>query len=660
MFVYVKLLQGYTKTLTYKIPLSWGDTDLTGSVITVPLKNKIVPALVVKTYHQLSQKSAFEIKEAVGKDHLPPDHQYAKFIQKVSQFYFVHPKKLYQRTQSFIYTKEQAVPRITANHKTKPAHVESITPTTEQQQVINYLLPLVDKPKYAPTLLHGVTGSGKTEIYKKIIQSCVKNNKTVLLLLPEVSLSLQFENLLAKQLPASIPIFGFHSASKASVKKKLWQSLLTEKACLIVGVHLPVMLPIPNLGYIIVDEEHELGFQEKKHPKINSKEMAIWRAKLYDIPILLGSATPSINSIYNVKKHNWRLFELKKRFAGNFPNVKIVTLDGTRRRSSFWITRELERAIADRIEKKEQTLLFINRRGYSFFVQCKQCGFTFLCPHCSVSLTLHKGPVDTTLCCHYCDHKEKRPTVCRECKAPEKELLQRGIGTQQVVSILEKLFPEARIARADLDTTRKKRLWQETVEKFENQEIDILVGTQTITKGYHFPHVTLVGIIWADLNVHFPVFNASETALQQLVQVAGRAGRQSAESLVIAQVIHTHPIFEFLQEKDYIKFCDEEMGFREETLYPPFGRLVQIELKHTNAKTIDDDARRLSTLLTQLTETKSLGVSVLGPAKPLVYRIQKTEMRHIFLKAPSFTPIYKLLHEANLESFDSQVFVIPT
>lgn len=663
MFVYVKLLQGYPKTLTYKIPASWGSNDLTGSVITVPLKNKVVPALVVKMCEKLPEKSSFEIKEAIGKDHLPPDHRYATFIKKVSQFYFIHPKKLYQRIRSFIFTKEKNAPRTTTQEAIH--EIKKITLTKKQQVVVDHLLPLVKNPCYAPTLLHGVTGSGKTEIYKKVIEACVEENKTVLLLLPEVSLSLQFEHLLRKQLPAHIPIFGFHSASKASVKKELWQTLLEQKACLVVGVHLPIMLPIPNLGFIIVDEEHELGFQEKKHPKINSKEMALWRAKLYDIPILLGSATPSINSFHNVTKNNWKLFELQKRFSGNFPTVKTVVLDGTRRRNNFWITRELEAAITDRLAKKEQTLLFINRRGYSFFVQCKQCGFTFLCPDCSVSLTLHKdnlsGAGEPILSCHYCDHKEKNPTTCRQCHAPEKELLKRGIGTQQVVTILQKLFPTARVARADLDTTRKKRIWHETVEKFEKRELDILVGTQTITKGYHFPHVTLVGIIWADLNVHFPVFHASETALQQLIQVAGRAGRQHDESLVIAQVIHTHPIFKYLQETEYKEFCREEMAFRKETLYPPFGRLVQLELKHINPKIIDNDAHKLFTFLNQMNEKKNLGVSILGPAKPLVYRIQKTEMRHIFLKASTFTPIYELLCEAlEKNAVQSYVYVIPT
>ncbi|MCK4517581.1 primosomal protein N' [Candidatus Babeliales bacterium] len=679
MFVQVKLLKGYTKILTYKIPESWETNSLEGqglegSVITVPLRNKIVPALVLKTYSHRPEPGSFEIKLAIARDHLPPDKLYKKFLEKVSRFYFVDKKLFYQRIRGFVSTTLKL--RRTAGGKSS-AHPEClekpcvarciegpISLTQEQQQIVDEILPLSKNSTYTPILIHGVTGSGKTEIYKKMIAACVEQKNTVLLLLPEVSLALQFQRLLEKQLP-NIQILGFHSASRAKEKRELWSALHCQQPILIIGVHLPAMLPIPNLGCIIVDEEHETGFQEKKHPKINSKEIALWRAKEYEIPIILGSATPSIATLYQAEKDGWKSFRLTKRFSGklekvNFPTIKTVKIDKTRRRQSFWITRELQNAINDRLTKKEQILIFINRRGYSFFVQCKQCSYTFLCPNCSVSLTLHQAGERQELRCHYCDYKRPNPTSCSECKAPEKELLKRGIGTQQVVTILEQLFPNAKIARADLDTTKKKRSWHETVEKFENGDINILVGTQTITKGYHFPHVTLVGIVWADLNAHFPVFNASETALQQLIQVAGRAGRQSKESLVIVQIMHEHPIFKYLHEEDYLTFCREELSFRKETSYPPYGRLVQIELKHTNRKTIEEDASRLYDILDATNTKLNLGITLLGPTQPPVYRIQKIEIRQIFLKASSFQAVHHILGGLEVKSFESQIFVVPT
>jgi len=324
-----------------------------------------------------------------------------------------------------------------------------------------------------------------------------------------------------------------------------------------------MILPIANLGLVIVDEEHESGYQEKKHPKINTKDAAIIRSNMTGCPIILGSATPSISSLFNVKTKKWKFFQLKKRFAGTFPKIRTVFLNTKKFRKNFWISKELEDAIREKIASKEQVIIFLNRRGFSFFVQCKNCSFIFQCQNCSVSLTLHK---DKRLTCHYCQYAIFQPERCPECKKHEKQFIKKGIGTQQVVTIIEELFPAAKIARADLDTTIRKKLWSQTIHDFEQGNIDILVGTQTITKGFHFPNVTLVGILWADLNLHFPIFNATETTLQQLIQVAGRAGRQHNESEVIVQTMSNHPVFNYLNETDYLKFYSSEIEKKEKWL----------------------------------------------------------------------------------------------
>ncbi|MFH1461345.1 MAG: primosomal protein N' [bacterium] len=444
-------------------------------------------------------------------------------------------------------------------------------------------------------------------------------------------------------------------------KKDLWQNLLNEQPILIIGIHLPILLPIPNLGLIIVDEEHETGFQEKKHPKVNSKELAIWRAQYYKIPILLGSATPSVNSLYNVRTKSWNFFKLKKRFSGDFPKVELEFLKKSWKRS-FWISKKLENEIRERIEKKEQTLIYINRRGYSFFIQCKNCGFTFECPNCSVSLTLHKNEQnqEETLRCHYCDHSQQIPSKCPECKTTQDDFLKKGIGTQQAVKILQSIFPKAIIERADLDTTSKKRAWSQTVDKFEKGEIDILVGTQVITKGYHFPKVTLVGILWADLNLHLPIFNSNETALQKIIQVAGRAGRQSKESKVIIQAINDHEIFNHINEIDYIDFCNKELNIRKLTKYPPFARLIQIELKNTNSEQLEKDSVKLYNELFNEKNKQKINLKLLGPAKPVVYKVQKTECRHIFIKTSNFNNFHEIIKEINLKKFNSKIFITPT
>ncbi len=666
MYVLVRLLKGFPRPLFYKVSSELNNNNnLVGKIVQVPLKNKNIPALVLKTYKNLPSNIDFQIKDVVGLQEFPNDFFYHEFIEKISKFYFTQPLHFYRRIRNFLFKderkikKDMEIKQIYGGLKSKV----KVILTYQQQKILAEIEKFIDAKIYASTLLHGVTGSGKTEIYKRLIIKTIKNNKSVILLLPEVGLSLQFQFLLQNQLPSYILIIGFHSASKQKEKKELWQRLLEGKPTLIIGVHLPVLLPISNLGLIIVDEEHEVGFQEKKHPKINSKQIAIWRAQHYKIPVILGSATPCLNSLYNVKNKNWHFFQLKERFSGSFPKIQLVFLNDRekKRRKSFWISKELENAIREKLYKKEQVIIYLNRRGYSFFVQCKKCGFIFQCPNCSVSLTLHKTDQNLQILrCHYCDYHRVMADFCPECKASSKELLKKGIGTQQAVSILQNIFPQAKIERADLDSTSKKRTWQKTVERFEKGEIDILVGTQTITKGYHFPKVTLVGILWADLNLHFPVFNAAETALQKIIQVAGRAGRQSDSSKVIVQAMQDHYIFNHLNEKDYLKFCEKEMEFRQATSYPPFGRLVQIELKNTDAQVLEKEAEILCDKLHKINKTQNLGIKILGPSRPIVYRVQKTEFQHIFLKTNSFLKVYKLLEVLDFNSLESSVFIVPT
>jgi primosomal protein N' (replication factor Y) (superfamily II helicase) len=656
MYAKVLLLNGFEKELWYAIPEHIRSTLAIGSVVRVPIQRRNESALVIDCIPEPTQSLPFAVKDIHSLEPFPQDPHYTPFITKAANFYLLDPLYFYQRLHHFV--KSHDADHDVAISQEPVIPNSDIILTEEQQTIVNYVSPHITTPQFTPTLIHGVTGSGKTEVYKRLITQAITEGKSVFLLLPEVTLALQFEHLLRHQLP-NIQIIGFHSASKVSEKKVLWENLIDQKPMLILGVHLPIMLPCANLGLIIVDEEHESGFQEKKHPKINSKEMALLRAQHYAIPIILGSATPSVNSLYNAQRHNWKTFSITKRFSGNFPKIYKVLLSSQsqQRRKTFWVSKELELGIKDCLSRKEQAIIFINRRGYSFFVQCKACGFIFQCPHCSVSLTLHVEH-NNQLRCHYCDYKKPLPIACPECKASDKEFIKKGIGTQQVVQIFKELFPSAIIERADLDSTSKKRSWQSTVEQFRDGEIDILIGTQTITKGYHFPKVTLVGILWADLNLHFPLYNASETTLQQLIQVAGRAGRQCANSRVIVQAMHDHPVFDYLDEIRYRTFCEREREARQETFYPPYARLACIELKHNEAKQIDHDAQYLGEELRKYNDQEKLGVIILGPALPLVSRVQNCEIRHIVLKAEKYTSLHKLLTHAHRQQLHSRFFIV--
>lgn len=652
MYIQVKLLNGYHQFLWYKIPDTWAQRSFIGSILRVPLKKQIIPAFVIQ--ESLYKPAVpFAIKEAASVEELPADAQYLNFINQLSAYYQLEPLYFMQRIQHFISQKAHDDELLESKQYTAS---NAIALTDEQKSVCDFLIPHLNVPNYQSTVLHGVTGSGKTEVYKHIMSHNLNLNKTSLLLLPEVSLAIEFERRLKYELGDHTPLFGFHSGTTPKQKREIWQKLLQKEPIIIIGVHLPILLPISNLGLIIIDEEHDTGYQEKKHPKINSKEAALMRAKIYNIPILLGSATPSIATLYNVQHRGWNFFQLKNRFSGSFAKISTVLLTDKKERKSFWISMPLLNAIKKRLEKKEQTILFINRRGFSFFMQCKECSFIFSCRNCSVSLTLHE---QGQLICHYCGLNMPTPTACAGCKAGNDSLLKKGIGTQQVVSIIQKLFPTARIARGDLDITARKKEWQKTLEQFMRGDIDILVGTQTITKGYHFPKVTLVGIIWADINLNFPLYNASETTLQQLIQVAGRAGRERLDSEVIVQCMGDHSIFSYLNEIDYLRFFEDEMRMRTEVGYPPHMRLAQIELKHTDELVLTKEAARCAQLLLKYSQEKMEVITVLGPAKPPVAMIQQTHMQKIYLKSHDIGAIIRAYQSINHADFSASIFFTP-
>ena len=654
MFIQVRLLNGFSKPLLYKVPASWHAHELHGTIIQVPVRNQIIPGVVIGQYESKPPYVSFSVREAHAIEPFPTDITYYDFITQLSHYYQVDEIHFIKRVRQFLQQKQIKHRKVTAEEKYTIKQKVTLTP--EQKHICNFLQPHITHQNYMPTVLHGVTGSGKTESYKILIEQAIKENKTALLLLPEVTLAITFEQRLKYELGSDVAIFGFHSGKTAREKKLLWNALLASKPILIIGVHLPILLPIANLGLIIVDEEHEVGYQEKKHPKINSKEAALLRASIAKIPIVLGSATPSLQTLHNVKTKNWHFFQLKKRFSGAFPQIQTIFLLDKRERKNFWITQKLYNAIKSRLQKKQQTIIFLNRRGYSFFVQCKRCSFIFECKNCSVSLTLHEH---ATLTCHYCGLMKLLPSQCPSCAADQKQFLKKGIGTQQVVSILQTLFPRAHIARADLDTSAKKKNWQQTMQNMLNNTIDILVGTQTIAKGLHFPNVTLVGILWADLNLHFPMFNAAETTLQQLIQVAGRAGRNHHESTVIVQTMIDHPIFTYLNEIDYLKFFEKEMRARKELGYPPYKRLVEIELKHTDETIIERDAMDLMHKLCAVRTEKNFDVHILGPAKPPVSRVKRTYMRKIYLKGKNINEIIMIHQQVNQEKYKSSIFFTP-
>lgn len=655
MYICVRLFTAITKPLWYKIPNGYEtQQSWIHKVVRVPLRGRTVPALIVAQQQEYPLEKPCIIHSIDAVLPFPDDLLYQAFLKQLQYTYQIPDWILSRRLIQFLHEKKRiAQPQCSSRQYSS----QQAPLTNEQQRVVDYLQEPIIKGMHTPVVLHGVTGSGKTHVYKDLIIHTIAQNKTILFLLPEVTLSISFEQRFKTLLGNGYTIYGFHSATSAVTKKQLWADLLSEKPILIIGVHLPILLPIANLGLIIIDEEHEQGYTEKKHPKINSKQAAIARAQLYSIPILLGSATPSIATLHRVKTQQWKFFQLKKRFSGSLPTIQKINLITSKKRTHFWISAELHNAVADRLAKKEQILIFINRRGFCFFVQCSHCSFIFSCSSCSVSLTLHDN---NRLMCHYCGNTCTLASSCPDCKAESDAFIKKGIGTQQVVSLLKSLFPQARIERADVDTTSKKEQWNKTLLEFESGTIDILVGTQTIAKGYHFPGVTLVGVLWADSNLHFPAYNATEGCLQQLIQVAGRAGRASHNGLVIIQTLSDHAIFEYSNEVDYLQLYKKEIAARTTLNYPPCSNFIVIELRNTCLQTIAYEADQFTHHLHEALQKYNSAITILGPSLPPVHTINNVHTRIIHLKGQSFDDIVTLYTDAHTAMrYTSHIFFTP-
>lgn len=640
MFVTVRFLNGFATPLTYAVPDALHSMCTVGSVVRVPLQRRSATAVVV-AQHETIESKKFTIRPITRLEQWPSDAHFYRYCSIIAQYHALEPSELYERLAGCLREKETQLDLLA-----KPIADSSATHqlTTAQQKIVDTITHDFDARTGRPTLLHGVTGSGKTEVYCALIEEALTRNSTTLFLVPEVSLAAQFVQRIARTLGREDIVYGFHSGSTPGEKRTLWHALCSGKPVVIVGVHLPIFLPIANLGLIIVDEEHETGFQEKKFPRINSKEAALIRAREYKIPIILGSATPSLTSLNNVHERGWRLCTLSERFAGAFAKIVPVDLTQKDRRPLFWISHRLETELRACLAKKQQAILFLNRRGHSFFMQCGCCGFIPTCGSCSVSLTVHQ---DETLHCHYCGTIREIPAICPGCRTSADRFLRKGIGTQQLVEHVQKLLPSARVARADLDTTKLKRRWLETVGAFERGDIDILVGTQTITKGYHFPGVTLVGIIWADSQLNIPLYNATEVTMQRIIQVAGRAGRLHTESVVVVQYLTNGKLFEKCNEQKYTAWCTEEMAHRQQLKYPPFVRFALLEISGDNQLLVMKKAEQIASLLREHAQALKVECAILGPTQPPVYKIHNNYFMQIYLKAASYSTIARLYAQIN-------------
>jgi primosomal protein N' (replication factor Y) len=489
-------------------------------------------------------------------------------------------------------------------------------------------------------LLHGVTGSGKTEVYLNAIDAVLAEGRSSLLLVPEIALTPAVAGQFFSRFGDRVAIL--HSAFSDSERSDQWRRIRAGSASVVVGTRSGVFAPVRHLGLIVVDEEHDQSYKQEETPRYNGRDVAIVRAQAAGACVVLGSATPSLESRYNAERGKYALLELPGRIEERpMPQVELIDMRAefleTRKQATF--SRRLLEAVAHRLENGEQTIILLNRRGFSSFVACRSCGERVQCMNCSVTLTFHRR--DRRLLCHYCNYAERVPAHCPKCQSEHIYFL--GIGSEKVEEELHREFPQARIARLDRDTATAKRQYEAILQGFREGSYDILVGTQMIAKGHDIPNVTLVGVVSADVGLGLPDFRAAERTFQLLTQVAGRAGRGSLPGIVLIQTINPdHYAVRMAAAQDYQTFYQKELQFRRMMHYPPFSAMANILVRTEQ----QEQALRLSTELGHFLTPAPEKIRILGPAEAPVPRL-KNEYRYQFLiKAASRKALNELLRRA--------------
>lgn len=504
--------------------------------------------------------------------------------------------------------------------------------TVEQAKVVDEV---INNPRDI-YLLHGVTGSGKTEVYMEMIDYYLRLGKTSIVLVPEISLTPQMVNRFQRRFGNKIA--AIHSALSDGEKYDEWRRISRGEASIVIGARSAIFAPLENIGIIIVDEEHSDSYkQSDPSPRYSAKDVAILRSIYHNCSVVFGSATPSLEIMARAKKGVYKLLSLPNRVNGKkLPLVKIVDMNEEMKKIRGHFSNVLVEAIGNCLERQEQVILLLNRRGYSSFVSCKNCGYTFKCPNCDITLTFHKS--SNTLRCHYCGYGEKVYKECPSCH--EVSLSNLGVGTQKVEEELMNLFPNNKILRMDYDTTSRKGMHEKMIEAFKNHEYDILLGTQMVAKGLDFSNVTLVGVINADTSLNIPDFRSSENTFSLLSQVAGRSGRSEKEGFVIIQTFNPdHYAIDYTKRHDYIGFYEREMLIRKQLKYPPYYYLCNIKISGKDSQYILNEAMKIKRSL----ERNLQSTIILGPSTASIFKMNNIFRYNVILKYKDDSMLYDIL-----------------
>lgn len=509
----------------------------------------------------------------------------------------------------------------------------------EQQVAVETILQSVQEQQSQTYLLEGITGSGKTEVYLQVIAEVLNQGKTAIMLVPEISLTPQMVQRFKSRFGEHVAVM--HSGLSQGEKYDEWRKIERGEAEVVVGARSAIFAPIENIGVIIVDEEHEASYKQEETPRYHARDLAIWRSEYHHCPVVLGSATPSLESRARAQKNVYQRLRLTQRAnqAATLPTIDVVDMRKEVENSNVSsFSMSLQEKLQERLEKNEQSVLLLNRRGYSSFVMCRDCGYVLPCPNCDISLTLHMD--SKTMKCHYCGHEERIPYRCPNCG--QDKIRYYGTGTQKVEEELQTLLPESRILRMDVDTTRRKGAHEKILRTFGEGQADILLGTQMIAKGLDFPNVTLVGVLNADTALNLPDFRSSERTFQLLTQVSGRAGRAEKPGEVIIQSFNPeHYAIQLAKAQDYEDFYTKEMYIRHRGDYPPYYFTVQITASHPEE---NEAAKQMFQIATKLKQGLSPQAILLGPTPNAIMRVNNRYFYQVIIKykqEPMLQPLLK-------------------
>lgn len=635
--------------LTYRAPEELKALLSRGQLVNVPLGTRTAKGLLLSSQNE-TPTGDFEIKNIQGIDEeysiLP--ESYIKWLEWLANYY-IHPigqvtslafpplRKTEKQRKSL---RPPVIPQLEAS--------QPLDLTEEQSKVFEGIRKHTD---FSTHLLFGVTGSGKTEVYLRLLQETLAQGKRGIVLVPEISLTPQLINRFAARFGEE-HIAVLHSQLTDRERTNQWWDIVEGRKSILIGARSALFCPMKDLGLIIVDEEHEPSFKQEEKLKYHGRDAAIMLAKFSNCPVVLGSATPSLETWKNTREGRYHLHQMAQRVGNrSLPEVQILDLRNKEEKKDSehptWLSTPLLEAIGETLARKEQVALFLNRRGIAQMVLCPDCGHTCECPNCDITLTLHGK---SHLVCHYCDYHESLQVICPTCK--EGHLKPVGLGTEQVEEEMKKLFPEAVVARADRDEITSRADLEQLIKDMEEGEIDILVGTQMIAKGLDFPKLTLVGLVLADVGFNLPDFRATERSFQLITQVSGRAGRHvkpgEAPGRVIIQTYNPdHASLHYAQRTDYVGFAEQELREREPLGYPPLGRLTSFRIQSTQQGRAQETARLLAKRAQQLKALHKIyeQVEILGPAEAPLSKLRGNYRFHLLLKGPDHRTLNAFCHQ---------------